>query len=80
MKGFYDIAFALRPVDELYDLKSDPDQTKNVATDPAYGDAKMKMEAQLMEVLMEQKDPRVMGDGSTFDKPPFKNAPPEKGK
>lgn len=80
MKGLYDMAFALRPEDELYDLRNDPDQTKNVATDPAYGLAKMEMEAQLMKVLTEQRDPRVMGDGSAFDRPPFTNVAGEKGK
>lgn len=80
MKGLYDMAFALRPGDELYDLRNDPDQTKNVAADPAYGDVKMKMEAQLMKVLTEQKDPRVMGDGAAFDKPPFTNVTGEKGR
>ncbi len=75
MKRFYEMAFDFRPGDELYDLKNDPDQTKNVATDPAYAEAKRKMETQLMKVLTEQKDPRVMGDGSTFDKAPFTNTP-----
>jgi len=71
MKKFYTWAFDLRPGDELYDLRNDPDQTKNLANDPAYAEQKKKLEAQLMKLLTDQKDPRVMGDGSTFDKPPF---------
>ncbi len=80
MKPFYRWAFDLRPGDELYDLKNDPDQTKNLAGDPAFADEKKKMETQLMKMLTEQKDPRVMGDGSTFDKPAFTEVTPAKGK
>lgn len=32
----FDFAFSVRPEFELYDLKSDPDQVKNVAADPDY--------------------------------------------
>ena len=32
-KWHYDLAFAKRPAEELYDLKSDPGQNKNVITD-----------------------------------------------
>lgn len=71
MKRFYDMAFALRPGDELYDLRKDPDQEKNVADDPAYAEQKKQLGEQLMKVLKDHNDPRVMGDGSTFDKAPF---------
>jgi len=33
-KRYYDIAFAKRPGEELYDLRKDPYQTNNVAADP----------------------------------------------
>lgn len=36
----YDFAFAKRPEFELYDLKKDPDQVNNVATDPNYAEIK----------------------------------------
>ena len=32
----YDLCFAKRPAEELYDLKKDPEQLTNVAGDPAY--------------------------------------------
>jgi arylsulfatase A-like enzyme len=70
-KWFYDYAFGKRPGEELYDLKKDPDQIKNVADDPAYAAVKAKLGAQLMDVLTSAGDPRVIGDGETFEKPPF---------
>ena len=56
---------------ELYDLKNDPDQVKNLAADPAFAAKKSELSARLMKLLTDAHDPRVTGDGSTFDKPPF---------
>ena len=70
-KWFYDHAFGKRPAEELYDLRKDPDQIKNVADDPAYAKTKADLSAQLMKRLTDAKDPRVTGDGKTFDRPPF---------
>ncbi|MBL9187776.1 MAG: sulfatase [Opitutaceae bacterium] len=70
-KWHYEHAFGRRPAEELYDLRTDPDQVKNVAADPAYAQTKAEMGARLMKTLIEAKDPRVTGDGQTFDRPPF---------
>ena len=70
----YEHAFGKRPAEELYDLRKDPDQVKNVATDPAYARAKADLAAQLMKKLTDAKDPRVTGDGKTFERPPFTDA------
>lgn len=70
-KSYYDHAFGRRPGEELYDLKKDPDQMKNVAGDPAYAAAKTELSTQLMARLTAAKDPRVTGDGQTFERPPF---------
>ncbi len=70
-RRFYDIAFAKRPGEELYDLRKDPDQMKNVAADPAYAKERAKLAAQLMKILTEAGDPRVTGDGQTFERLPF---------
>jgi arylsulfatase A-like enzyme len=67
----YDYAFAKRPAEELYDLRRDPDQTKNLAADPAHADVKQELAARLVKILTEAADPRVMGDGGTFDRPPY---------
>lgn len=70
-KWHFDLAFAKRPAEELYDLKSDPDQVKNLAADPAFAAQKGALSGRLMKLLKDANDPRVTGDGSTFDKPPF---------
>jgi uncharacterized sulfatase len=70
-KFYFDLGFAKRPAEELYDLRNDPDQVVNVAGDPKYAEYKRKFSAQLMDVLQRANDPRVQGDGSTFDKPPY---------
>jgi N-sulfoglucosamine sulfohydrolase len=76
-KRFYDIAFARRPAEELYDLIKDPHQLKNVAADPAYAKDRAKLQAQLMKILTDAGDPRVTGDGKTFERPPFTNPSPQ---
>ncbi|MGK0188320.1 MAG: N-sulfoglucosamine sulfohydrolase [Verrucomicrobiales bacterium] len=67
----YELAFGKRPAEELYDLKNDPDQVANVATDPAYAATLKHLSNQLINELKRTGDPRVTGDGSTYDKPPF---------
>jgi uncharacterized sulfatase len=74
-KHYYDIAFAKRPEEELYDLRNDPDEVKNVASDPAHAERKQALSEWMMAILKDAKDPRVLGDGSTFDKPPYTNIP-----
>jgi uncharacterized sulfatase len=76
-KRFYDIAFSRRPGEELYDLRSDPHQTKNVAANPTYTATRSRLGAQLMKILKDAGDPRVTGDGQTFERPPFTDPSPE---
>jgi arylsulfatase A-like enzyme len=73
-KKYYDFAFAKRPGEELYDLRKDPDQVVNVAADPAYASQKQELSDRLMKTLTDAGDPRVTGDGTTFDNPPFTDA------
>jgi N-sulfoglucosamine sulfohydrolase len=70
-KRHYDIAFAKRPREELFDLKSDPHQVKNVAGDPAYAEEKNNLNKRLMDELTRTGDPRVTGDRQFFEKPPM---------
>ena len=68
------LAFGKRPAEELYDLKKDPDQMKNVAADAAYADAKKQMAAELEKFLAETKDPRFLGNAK-FDEYPYRSGP-----
>jgi arylsulfatase A-like enzyme len=77
-KWLSEFAFGKRPGEELYDLRKDPHEIHNVAADPAYAAEKAKFSAQLMKTLTEAGDPRVTGDGQTFERPPFTDAA-EKG-
>jgi N-sulfoglucosamine sulfohydrolase len=70
-KWHYDYAFGKRPREELYVLKDDPDQIHNVATDENYSKIKAQLNRKLMGQLKRLKDPRVTGDGMTFEKEPF---------
>ena len=67
----YNYAFGKRPAEELYDLRSDPDQTKNVAGDPAFAGRRQELSQRLLKILTDAKDPRVLGDGQTFERSPY---------
>jgi uncharacterized sulfatase len=77
-KWHYDLAFGKRPAEELYDLAKDPDQVHNLAADPAYAKQKQELAQRLLRLLTDAGDPRVSGDGQTFDRPPFSD-PVEQG-
>ena len=77
MEWHYDFAFGKRPAEELYDLRKDPYQIKNVAADANYAAIKTELAGRLMQKLTDAKDPRVTGDGLTFERPPFTDASPD---
>jgi arylsulfatase A-like enzyme len=70
-RPIYDSAFAKRPPEELYDLRKDPDQMNNVATDPAYAAEIQRMSGKLIGKLTELGDPRLKEDGKFFETPPM---------
>jgi arylsulfatase A-like enzyme len=70
-KPLYELAYGKRPREELYDLKTDPHQVKNVATDPKYASIRAELEARLMAELKRTGDPRLMDDGKFFETPPL---------
>jgi uncharacterized sulfatase len=76
-KWHYEHAFGRRPAEELYDIRKDPDQVKNLATDPAHAKTKAELSARLMKTLMAANDPRVTGDGKTFERSPFTDTSPD---
>jgi arylsulfatase A-like enzyme len=70
-KAHYEWVYGRRPMEELYDLKSDPHQTKNVATDPAYAKVRAELQQRLMEELKRTGDPRLIDDGKFYETPPM---------
>lgn len=65
--GFFEQSFGKRPLEELYDMNSDPDCVHNLAEDTQYNDAKARLWKQLKDELTEQGDPRILGNGDIFD-------------
>jgi N-sulfoglucosamine sulfohydrolase len=64
-------AFGKRPAEELYSVREDPDQIRNLAADPALAAVKADLRQRLFGVLEATADPRVSGDRLTFERPPF---------
>lgn len=71
----YDLGYGKRPAEELYDLRNDPDQICNVAYWSRYQSVKEKLHDQLMAELNKLGDPRVVGEGEHFEKPPYAGEP-----
>ena len=76
-RKLYDLAFAKRPADELYDLKKDPGQLNNVAADPAYASTVSELKKRLLTELRKTGDPRITGKGPDFDKFPYLGGAPK---
>lgn len=70
-KKYWDYAYAKRPGEELYDLRTDPDYLRNVADEPEYEETRKNLSERLMNILTETEDPRVTGDGKKFERAPF---------
>ena len=58
------LSFDRRPQDELYDLRKDPGQVRNVAADPAYASDKKRLATRLALELAASGDPRFAAAGS----------------
>lgn len=66
-----DLTMGLRPAEELFDIQSDPDHLRNLANDPEFAAVKTELSERLMRTLQETGDPRVTGEGTTFDLAPY---------
>jgi hypothetical protein len=65
------MGFGKFPAEELYDLRIDPYYIDNVADDPSYKKVRQQLSDQLMSVLEEQEDPRVVEPDCRFERSPF---------
>jgi arylsulfatase A-like enzyme len=77
-RRLYDLAFAKRPAEELYDLRKDPGQMANVAGDKAYADVKERLAARLLAELEATGDPRVVGGAERLEAYPYYGGSPMK--
>lgn len=74
----YEWCFAKRPADELYDLKKDPNQLRNVAGEEGYADKLEELSNQLTAELEAAGDPRhADGAGFDFDAEPYAGGAPK---
>ena len=78
VRELFELGFAERPAEELYDLAKDPDQLNNVADKPEYVRTKKRLADLLMAQLRATEDPRVLGKGDAFDNYPYYGSLPEK--
>ncbi len=70
-KAHFDWVYGKRPREELYDLRKDPHQSKNVAAEPAYASVRMELEKRLLNELTTTGDPRMIEDGKFYETPPM---------
>ncbi len=78
----FDLCFAKRPAEELYDVRRDPGQIHNLAAQPAHQKTKQNLATRLDVWLRETQDPRATNphtdqwDRAPYSGPKFKGAPP----
>ena len=69
-----DWAWGKRAAEELYDLRNDPDQLTNLANTSQFASQRVALSEQLMGILKETGDPRMVGEGDAFDRSPYLEA------
>ncbi|MEX0713070.1 MAG: sulfatase [Pirellulales bacterium] len=62
-KRHFELAYGKRPGEELYELKSDPHQVRNVAAEERLAEVKEELRRRLIDELERSGDPRVSGEG-----------------
>ena len=66
-----ELAFGMRPAEELYDLRNDPHQMVNLAGSTAMAETQASLRGQLFDHLKETRDPRVVGGTVDWDYYPY---------
>jgi len=59
-------AFLHRPAEELYDLRQDPSEVRNLAADPAHREVLERMRAEMTKFRAETHDPWLPGQATVF--------------
>jgi N-sulfoglucosamine sulfohydrolase len=73
----FDLCFAKRPAEELYDVVLDPDQLTNLAGKAAMSKVMSELWKRLESELRASGDPRVLGAGAKFDQFPYSGGGPK---
>jgi arylsulfatase A-like enzyme len=64
---YYEMSFGKRPREALYSVRTDPDNVKDLATNPEYAETKRKLREKMEELLRSEGDPRMLGHADFFD-------------
>ena len=68
---FWELNFAKRPGEEMYNIEADPFCLENLAHKPEHYALRESLRSRLEEELSKQGDPRMLGQGHVFDAYPF---------
>ncbi len=71
LQKFFELCFAQRPAEELYDLAKDPHEINNVAGLPGYANARKQLCARLDQWMKDTADPRAVKDDDHWDSFPY---------
>ncbi|MEM7100079.1 MAG: sulfatase-like hydrolase/transferase [Pseudomonadota bacterium] len=71
VEPLYQLAFGKRPREELYDLKADPSYMNNVAEHADYQVIRQELETQLLGILEQENDPRLMEQPCRYEYEPY---------
>jgi arylsulfatase A-like enzyme len=72
--GYWQLNFGKRPAEEFYNIEQDPYCLTNLIDDPNFEGQIASMREQMTSELRDQQDPRVVGNGETFDDYPYAGA------
>lgn len=65
---YYDLSLGKRLPDELYRLTDDPDCVHNLANELAFREVRDQLQTQMVQLLKEEGDPRILGTFQEFDR------------
>jgi N-sulfoglucosamine sulfohydrolase len=68
---FWELCFGKRSAEELYNVQTDPDCVVNLATSTEHTNLLQRLKKRMKTELAAQGDPRILGNGSIFDRYPY---------
>jgi N-sulfoglucosamine sulfohydrolase len=77
---FFELNFAKRPAEELYDLAKDPHQIENIAGRAEYITRKSELRRQLNDWMKQTEDPRATSEDDPWDRYPYFGGGPAGGR